>query len=333
VERSQQHPWVQVIGQIAVRRPGREPQVLTGASRVLLAVLVAAGPGGAAMDEIAGAYWRDERPSSWRVALRVSASHLTTILPSGWKVTVADDVFRLVTDGGFVDAWRLEQELSEGVMTSAPSWLSRGRPFDGISGIGLVDRAAERIEALIPEGFVHGSGVGGSSGTDLADPRVGKTLFSAIRHAGRAIVTARAEDHAALTDLLRTDSAIETHLVIGDRGMLLPLGPFAMTFPDIRNLLHLEQGAVPAGAALDAFRAVADSLSRRADERPQQLVIARTEELDATSLQLVSLLASWASPRGCSLVVMLDPTLRDLALVDFVRRARDAGCEVIEVSA
>lgn len=322
-----------MIGQIAVHQPGREPQVLTGASRVLLAILAAAGPDGASMDEIADAYWREQRPGSWRIALRVSASHLTTILPIGWKVATTDDTFRLEVSGGFVDAWRLEEESSTGAVETAPRWLSRGRPFDGVTDIELVDRAAGRIESLIPAGFAHGSlGPGRRRDTDLSDPRVGKVLYSRIRHAGRAIVSARTEDHAALTDLLLADPAIETHLVIGDRGLLLPLGPFAMTFPAIRNLFHLEQAVVPDGAALDAFRAVADVLSRRSDERAQQLVVARAEELDLTSLRLASLLAEWRPPLRCNIVIMLDTSLRAVATADFRRRSIEAGCELIEVS-
>ena len=130
MERSQQQPWIQVIGRIAVHLPGSESHEPAGASRVLLSILVAAGPDGASIEEIADAYWTQLRPTSWKIALRISASHLGAQLPDGWDVSAQGDQFQLIPGDGFIDVWRVEETVASGDdETPGVGWLNSGTAF------------------------------------------------------------------------------------------------------------------------------------------------------------------------------------------------------------
>lgn len=245
---------------------------------------------------------------------------------------VTEDEFRLILADGFVDAWRLEEEIADpSAIGPGPRWLVRGRPFDGIDGIELVERAARRLAALMPEHFSHSAVFDLDSASTLADPERSGALRARMLSTRRAIVVAPTEEHMLIADLALADRETLTHMVIGDRGLLLPLGPFAMTFPELRDQLTIEQGEVDPGSASDAFRVVAETLSKRASERRQQLIITRGTELDPTSRQLASMLIDRAPPTDFSLIFIADPDDRDIRWLDFLRRARTAGCELIDL--
>lgn len=330
MERSQEDSWIQVIGPVAVHRPGRESHKLTGATRVLLSILIAAGPDGASIEEIADCYWNQTRPASWKIALRVSASHLSAQLPDGWDITVRDNWFRLAPGSGFVDVWRID-ELHEATDQdfSDIDWVGTGDVFDGVVGVKMVDDAALRLAPRIHTirnivGMIRAAG-----GSRPANPD--ELLINQVRHGRRVILIAPGRRHANLAQAVIADTLTDTHIVVGDRRILLPLGPFAMTFPELRTEIRLEQGVVEQGSATRAFRIVADSLAAQAIHRPQRLVIANAHELDTKSLKLTSFLIDQGRLSDFAMVVCADSEQRDIRWLDFVRRSVTAGCELIEV--
>ena len=328
MDRSQKHPWIQVIGRIAVHRPGRETREPKGASRVLLSILVAAGPDGASIEEIAGAYWNQSRPTSWKIALRVSASHLSTQLPDGWDVVVRDGRFRLAPGDGFIDVWRVE-ECAGDPNADIAGWLHAGEPFADVTDVDIVDAASARIAPLISELLAQAAHVR-SSQPEMAVPGIESEQGRSIMSKRRAIVLDSPERHGLIAQAAAQDDVTESHMVVGDRRLLLPLGPFAMTFPELRNEIRLEQGVVEPGSAASAFRVVAETLAIQAAYCPQRLVLANAHELDTKSLKLASLLIERGRLSDFSMIVCGDKSYRDLRWLDFVNRSVTAGCELIE---
>lgn len=330
MERSQQQPWIQVIGRIAVHLTGSESHEPTGASRVLLSILVAAGPDGASIEDIADAYWTQSRPTSWKIALRISASHLGAQLPDGWDVSARGDQFQLIPGHGFIDAWRVEEIVASGDNeTPGLGWLNSGTAFGGIEGIDIIDASVSRLTPMIQEL---------SNRTTAEDPPGQRHPFSGsdeevaqwMRGLRRSIVLASPNQHAVVANAAAADAITETHVVVGDRRLFLSLGPFAVTFPELRNEIRLHPGLVEQGSAARSFRVVADALALRAADRPQRLMIANAHELDTKSLELTSLLIDRGRLSDFSMIVSADNNCRDLRWLDFLRRSVTAGCEIIE---
>lgn len=298
---------------------------------MLLSILVAAGPDGAPIEAIAGAYWNQTQPVSWKIALRVSASHLSAQLPDGWNVDVSDGRFRLVPGDGFVDIWRVEDCVQDPSLEVA-SWLRSGPAFPGVKDVDIVDAAALRLEPLIAqlrERVVAQQPVRSDPGATSTAP----DQVRWIRSLRRAIVLGLPDEHSQVARAIARDQVTKNHVVIGDRRLLLPLGPFAMTFPELRKEIQLEQGVVEPGSAARAFRIVADTLAVQATYRPQRLAISNAHELDTKSLKLISFLIDQGRLTDFSLIVCADQSYRDIRWLDFVNRSITAGCELVQLPA
>ena len=308
-----EEPWVQVIGRIAIHRAGAAPVVPARSTRVLLALLVAAGPSGITLDDMAAAYWTGERPASWEIALRASISHLRSQLPADWQVTTSDGAARLVPGTGFVDAWRLEAEAP---ISTAPAWLSSGEPFNGLGGLRVVDEAAERIRGLLPEQQV----------TFTIEP----ALIDLVRSSPRVIGLGDAATCRPIIEATRRDDEVDIR-VIGDRGLLLPLGPFAIAFPELRNKLQLRRGVLADDAVERAWEVVRNTIAIDTTSQRQRLIISEAHELDSSSLALTSLLLERGPVSNSSVIICAARGYRDVRWLDFVRRATTAGCRLIEL--
>lgn len=95
---------VQVAGAVAVVADGMA-RALRPSQRQLLALLVAAGPGGATPDRLADELWGEELPANWPNSLRVAISRLRR--QSGLDVAAGGGRYTLAVDTSTVDAWRL----------------------------------------------------------------------------------------------------------------------------------------------------------------------------------------------------------------------------------
>lgn len=330
------HPWIQTMGQIAIHGAGRGVQALRGSTLMLLALLVAAGPKGASVEAIADAYWGDDRPSAWAVAMRVAASHLVGLLPDGWTVETADGTMRLVpSTHGWVDAWRLEDEFTNqsatpvaGVPRERPDWLEPGAPFAGIENIGLIDEAAGRLVAIIGEPLDSSTYECPLAGPLPLTAEGFEDLRSWVLDERRVLFVAAPEKLAVVSDIVLDDDDSDTHVIVGDRDLLLPLGPFAMTFPQLRDEFQLRQGEVEPDTATKAWRIVTDGLAARASLRTQRVLIANAHELDRVSLELASHLIERGPLRHFSIVLLGDASHSDIRWHDFMSRAVTAGCTI-----
>ena len=141
--------WVQVLGRIAVHHSG-EVQRLTGSGQRLLAVLVAAGPDGATAERIAEEIWSDQQPNPWRPALRMAVARLRKQLPSGWEVVADGGFYRIASEGGWVDAWRLEETASARytIHEDDLGWMLAGRPFGDIDLLEMVGASTQSLQML-----------------------------------------------------------------------------------------------------------------------------------------------------------------------------------------
>ncbi len=212
-----------------------------------------------------------------------------------------------------------------------PGWIDPGPPFAGIEGIALLDEAAARIGQILPTaGASHPDEINPFSAELPLNDRQSLALGTWVRNTRRAIVTATPERTAVVASAALGDSETTTRVVVGDRGLLLPLGPFAMAFPELRDELELEQGVIGADGAERAFRVVANAFSRRAGDGPQRLLIANAHELDKTSLKLASLLIDRAPLTDFAMLICADSGHRDIRWLDFMRRSVTAGCERID---
>jgi|GEM_PF-3383610 len=127
---STNRPTVQVLGRTAAFAAG-QPVTLSERGRALLAALIAAGPAGATVEQLAEDLWLDARPEGWRPALRMAVARLRKRTPAGIEVVGDSGGYRLVPTVGWIDAWALEsladdwQPISE----SALGWALAGAPF------------------------------------------------------------------------------------------------------------------------------------------------------------------------------------------------------------
>jgi len=142
-------PWIQVLGQVVVHDGDGATNRLTGSGQRLLAVLVAAGPGGATSERIAEEIWGEAQPDPWRPALRMAIARLRKQLPDGWDVMSSGGYYRITHEVGCVDAWRLEEiAASSTVDADDVPWLLAGRPFGDLDMLELVTATTQNLQML-----------------------------------------------------------------------------------------------------------------------------------------------------------------------------------------
>jgi len=193
--------WVQVIGRVAVHHSSGEPHRLTGSGQRLLAVLVAAGPGGATAERIAEEIWGDEQPNPWRPALRMAVARLRKQLPDQWAILADGGSYRITTHDGWIDAWRLEEIASspEGVIEDDLIWILAGPPFGDIDLLEMIRASTQNLQMLqvaVAERFCSQSPTSLSTATCSAltsllrdhpfNDRLAVVLATALTNAGRS---------------------------------------------------------------------------------------------------------------------------------------------------
>ena len=104
--------WITTLGQVGLRRDGVGLE-LQPAQRQLLALLVATGPDGAAIDRLADEIWADELPSQWRASIRVAVSRLRK--RSGLKIPSKNGRYHLDATADEVDLWKLRRLIDNDV--------------------------------------------------------------------------------------------------------------------------------------------------------------------------------------------------------------------------
>lgn len=321
-------PWIQTMGRIAIHVPPHEPQTLNGSTRVLLALLVAGGRSGTSIEAIADAYWTHDRPASWAVSMRVAASHLSGLLPDGWTVETDDDSVRLApSPDGWVDAWRIEDEITP--QAGWPEWIEPGPPFAGIEDIALIDEAAHRLVELLGQQSDDPESDCPLSGPLPLTPEGREELRDWLLDQQRILIVATPEKLAIARDIVLEDEAADTHVIVGDRELLMPLGPFAMAFPQLRDELHLPLNEVGPETTTHAWRILADALTAQASQRTQRVLIADAHQLDRLSLELASHLIERGPLRHFSIVLLGNASHGDIRWLDFVGRAVTAGCTAL----
>lgn len=142
--------WVQVLGRVAVHIDDGDLQRLTGSAQRLLAVLVAAGPGGATAERIAEEIWGDEQPNPWRPALRMAVARLRKQLPENWEIMADGGSYRLAAHNGWVDAWRLEDVASsdDAILEDDLGWILAGQPFADIDLLEMIRVSTQSLQML-----------------------------------------------------------------------------------------------------------------------------------------------------------------------------------------
>jgi len=313
-------PWIQTFGRIAIHHSATsDPTTLRGSTRTLLALLVAAGTEGASVDEIADVYWTDERPRSWQAAIRLAASHLSGLLPDEWTIETTKGDLRIVPPpSGCIDAWRVEREFAPGSLAgkARPYWLQSGAPFADIADVPIIDQTAARLRSIL----------GGSATSPGQRAALTRPLQTSLVDAQRVLLIAPANKLAAAREILLNDQDANNHVIVGDRGLFLPLGPFAITFPQLRDEIQLRQGRVEPDTTSRAWRILADVLTEKTGQEAQRILIVNAHELDPLSRQLVSLFLERGPLGDVSIVLLADAEHRDIRWLDFINRAVTAGC-------
>jgi len=309
-------PWIQVFGEIAIHRATRDPLPVAGSTKTLLAALIAAGSAGATIEDLAQIYWGPDRPQSWALSLRSTISHLRSQVAPGFAVTSENDHVTLIAENGWIDAWRLEQH---GPFDERPDWVRAGRPYGDVYGLPSVDAAIKRLTALLPP----------DEGSRPSTP----TPAVELRATTIAILTGPPDKHQEVLRLSRQENSIET-LVVGDKHLLMPLGPFSIAFPGIRNDMEKLVDRRSDAAALRAWHIISDAVrSPESDApRPYRLIIDKAHELDTMSLALTSLLVERRPSSNFSMVICTSSGVGDLRWLDFLDQARTAGARIIELN-
>lgn len=140
---------ITTLGRLTVAYPDAKVQrTLSKSRRHLLAVLVAAGPGGADADELSSNLSPDDRTSD--AAIRVSVARLREHLRPHALPVGQNRRYRLAVDAVEVDVWLLEEmatgvrplDVDIGVLRRV---LSPGEPFGGVPESPLIDAARYRV--------------------------------------------------------------------------------------------------------------------------------------------------------------------------------------------
>lgn|GEM_PF-1601175 len=144
-----------------------------------------------------------------------------------------------------------------------------------------------------------------------------------------------------LAEFIATDSKTATTYVVGDDRMDIPLGPFAVAMPILRDELlatvHSEdrteraEGSAEKTVATRAWRIVLAHLEAQSASRPQRLVVDDAHLLDQTSLGMLRLLIRSNTTADLMFVVCGRSDHDDVEWSDLKRDAERAGLEPIHL--
>lgn len=178
----------------------------------------------------------------------------------------------------------------------------------------------------------------------IEGPLLGRTAeLEALQASRGALVTGPtgAGKSRLLAALIVDDPDCETTYVVGDDLMDLPLGPFAVAMPTLRDELLAsvheetlggEEGSVERAASTRAWRIVLAHLEARSTTRRQRLVVDDAHLLDPSSLGLLRLLIRSNTTADLTFVVCGRSDFDDTEWVDLVRDAERAGLDPIELA-
>lgn len=144
-----------------------------------------------------------------------------------------------------------------------------------------------------------------------------------------------------LAALIESDDESDVTYVVGDERLELLLGPFAAAIPELRDELigaafdeskgARDDGSGERAAPSRAWRIILDHFERRGVLRPQRLVVDDAHLLDRVSLASLRLLVRSNSSATLTVTVSGRSDVEDPDWVDFVRDARRAGLEPVEM--
>ena len=145
-----------------------------------------------------------------------------------------------------------------------------------------------------------------------------------------------------LAALIIADPESETTYVVGDDRLDLPLGPFAVAMPSLRDELLATvrdeplggngEGSAERAASTRAWRIVLAYLEARSIARRQRLIVDDAHLLDPASLGLLRLLMRSNTTADLTFVVCGRSDFDDREWVDLVRDAERVGLDPIELT-
>ena len=110
---------VTVLGSVKSRSEESKWETLAPSARQLLAIMVAAGPGGLSFERVADELWPNHLPATWDASLRMALTRLRKQLPSG-SLTSKARWCRLELPADEVDVWHLAA-LADSPVTQLPA--------------------------------------------------------------------------------------------------------------------------------------------------------------------------------------------------------------------
>ncbi|MEZ5380147.1 MAG: AAA family ATPase [Acidimicrobiales bacterium] len=138
---------IRVLGPISTDGGNGCHRSLSRVQRHLLAVLVAAGPSGLALDALADELWGDTLPASWSASLRNHLSRLRLVL-DGPMLPTRGGVCRLDLPTHAVDAWLLLTPRLPDEWTDDLVWLLEPcRPYEDVEPTNRIAQSTNRIVA------------------------------------------------------------------------------------------------------------------------------------------------------------------------------------------
>lgn len=109
---------VTVLGSVTIRTEESQWETLAPNARQLLAIMVAAGPGGLSFERVADELWPGELPATWDASLRMAFTRLRKRLPTG-SLTNKARWCRLALPVDDVDVWYLASIAESGEVANA----------------------------------------------------------------------------------------------------------------------------------------------------------------------------------------------------------------------
>lgn len=140
-----------------------------------------------------------------------------------------------------------------------------------------------------------------------------------------------------LAELILVDASAATTYIVGDDQLDLPLGPFAVAMPELRDdlLVQVHDDVLGAddvsAAASRAWRIVLAYLENRSTKQRQRLIVDDAHLLDPASLGLLRLLIRSNTTSGVTLIVAGRNDVDDPQWISLMRDAGRAGLELVEL--
>ncbi len=141
---------VTILGSVACRSNGSHWKTLAPSARQLLAIMVAAGPGGLSFERVADELWPNELPATWDASLRMALTRLRKRLPAG-SLTSKSRWCRLELSADDVDVWHLTALADQpGVTLNADDLVGHvaQEAFPGVEVSPIIRKAIDEFDLL-----------------------------------------------------------------------------------------------------------------------------------------------------------------------------------------